>query len=491
MTEALFAEFDAATYDDWVEAARASLRGQSLESLVARSYEGIDIEPLPHVDSIGERGTPDGLPGQYPYLRGTTAGGYRAQPWLIANEIDLADPREFNAALREALSSGQTAIVLHDSLQVASARDMRRALAGINLRTYPLFIRGDGRKPIIRYRFLQSALSEDIIRQLSGYAGYDPLASLARTGAMRADAFERLADFVEDAGKYALQMGSVLVDTSAYHEAGANAAQELAIALATGVDYLRAAGAGRLSAALTAGKLRFQLGIGENFFMEIAKFRAIKSLWAQALRAFGVSPQNRRLRLHARGGLRNKTRRDRHVNLLRLTSEALAAAMGGVDSISLPAFDAALGTSDAFSRRLSRNLQLILKEEMQLTRLIDPAGGAWHIETLTDRLARKAWTRFQDIEAQGGMLAALRSGAIQAEIAAIAQQRKHDLASGSKILVGANAYVNEAETLPAARKSPAPDSAAAGADVIRVNPLQPLRLAEAFEKPQSATGAGA
>ena len=240
-----------------------------------------------------------------------------------------------------------------------------------------------------------------------------------------------------------------------------------------------------------ARKLHFQLGIGENFFMEIAKFRAIKSLWAQVLRAFGVSTQDQRLWLHARSGLRNKTRRDRHVNLLRLTSEALAAAMGGVDSIWLPAFDAALETSDAFSRRLSRNLQLILQEEMQLTQLIDPAGGAWHVERLTDQLARRAWARFQEIEAQGGMLAALQSGAIQADIATVAQQRQNDLNNSDKILVGANAYVNDAESLPGTQAPKTAVSGEADADEISITPLRPLRLAEAFEKPQSESGADA
>ena len=483
MTEPSFAEFEAASYDDWGEAARASLRGVALESLIARSYEGIDIQPLPHADS--ERGAT--LPGQFPTRRGTD---YRARPWLIANEIDIADPDDFNAALRDSLANGQTAIILRDSLQVESARDMQRALAGIDLGRFPVFIRGDGPTPIIRYRLIQTLLRKDIFRELTGCVGYDPLASLARTGAMRADAFERLAVIVEDAGKYAMQLGSVSVDATAYHDAGANAVQELAIALATGVEYLRTPGASGLNVSLVADKIHFQLGIGENFFMEMAKFRAIKSLWAQVLRAYGLAHERQRLWLHARSGLRNKTRRDRHVNLLRLTSEALAAALGGVDSICLPAFDAPLGASDVFSRRLSRNLQLILQEEMQLARLIDPAGGAWHVESLTDQLARRAWASFQDIEAQGGLLASLRTGAIQAEIEAVAERRRQDLASGESILVGANAYVDEAETPPKPQRPQAPDSGDLE-DGIRIKPLQPLRLAEAFESPQPKAGAEA
>ena len=485
MTEALFAEFEAASYDDWVEAARASLRGVALESLIARSYEGIDIQPLPHADN--ERGAAaNNMPGLYPSLRGTLGG---ARPWLIANEIDIADPDDFNAALRDALANGQTAITVSDHLRLNEVDDARTALADIDFERFPIIVRSSGRAPEI-YRLLQAALSESDLRQLTGCVGHDPLGAAVINGSLPADAFDALAAHLQSVNAGSPQLGSIAVDTGVYHDAGANAVQELAIALATGVEYLRAPGASGLNVSLVADKIHFQLGIGENFFMELAKFRAIKSLWAQVLRAYGLAHERQRLWLHARSGLRNKTRRDRHVNLLRLTSEALAAALGGVDSICLPAFDAPLGSGDAFSHRLSRNLQLILQEEMQLARLIDPAGGAWHVESLTGQLARRAWASFRDIEAQGGLLASLRTGAIQAEIEAVAERRRQDLASGESILVGANAYVDEADTLPTTQKPQAPDSGDV-ADGIRIKPLQPLRLAEAFESPQPKPGAEA
>ena len=485
MTEALFAAFDRASYDDWLEAARASLRGRPLESIVSATYEGIDIEPLPHADNAGASTAADSLPGQYPYLRGAHAAGYRVRPWLIANEIDIAAPADFNAALKTALANGQTAITIGQSLRLDDADDLRTALAGIDLRRYPLFI-GDGRRAPEIYRLLREALGEGDLRRLTGCVGYDPLGAAADSGRVPADSLDALAAHVARVDAGSPELGSVTVDTSPYHEAGANAVQELAIALATGVSYLRELGGRGLAAELVAGKLHVSLGIGENFFMEVAKFRAIKSLWAQVLRAFGVSAEAQRIRLHARGGLRNLTRRDRHVNMLRLTSEALAAAFGGVDSICLPAFDTPAGASDDLSRRLSRNIQLILQEEAQLTRLIDPAGGAWHVDALTDQLAHKAWARFQDIEADGGMLAALQSGAIQAEIEAVAERRRHDLATGEKVLVGANAYVNEDEPLPHLRSRKSATSSEATAASIRVTPLKPLRLAEAFETTRQA-----
>ena len=427
----------------------------------------------------------DSLPGQFPYLRGTAN---RAHPWLIANEIDIADPAAFNTALKIALANGQTAITISPSLRLDHAGDLRAALADIDLKRFPLLVHDDGRAPEI-HGLLQSALAEDDLRQLRGCVGYDPLGAAVRSGSLPADAIDALSAHVSSANCASPQLGSIAVDTSPYHDAGANAVQELAIALATGATYLRELGERGLEAEFVAGKMQLVLGIGENFFMEMAKFRAIKSLWAQVTRAFGVPAAAQRIQLHARGGLRNKTRRDRHVNLLRLTSEALAAALGGVDSICLPAFDAPSGAGDAISRRLSRNLQLILQEEAQLTQLVDPAGGAWHIEMLTDRLARKAWARFQAIEAQGGMLAALQSGAIQREIVAVAERRRHDLATGESILVGANAYVNEAESRAAPQKPAPPLNGETVADALCIEPLTPLRLAEDFEMSQPANGA--
>ena len=189
-----------------------------------------------------------------------------------------------------------------------------------------------------------------------------------------------------------------------------------------------------------------------------------------------------------RSGNRNKTRRDSQVNLLRLTTEALSAAIGGVDSICLLPFDALLGTVDGNSRRLSRNLQLILQEELLLTQLIDPAGGSWHVEKLTDELARAAWARFQEIEARGGMLAALRSGFVQAEIEAVADQRKRDLATGDAVLIGGNKYIDQDETLPTIEQQQVERAGIVDDDASSVKPLLPVRLAEAFEAPHPKSG---
>ena len=476
MAEPLFAEFEKPSHDEWLEAARLSLRGRPLDSLVAQTYEDIEIHPLIGAGDVGCAHL-DTLPGQYPFRRGSMVDGYRERPWLIAQEIDIAEPAAFNSALRHALANGQTAIVLSNRPNLESSADLQAALAGVDLRRFPLFIRCDERAPAL-YQLLQAALAHDDLARIQGCVGYDPLANLARTGAMPADARELMAAHVEKVAEHSPHLGSILVSAAVYHDAGANAVQELALALATGVEYLRALSERGIDLQLAASKFHVELDIGENFFMELAKFRALKSLWAQVMRAFAVGEAGQRIRLHARSGRRHKTRSDRYLNLLRLTTEALAAALGGVDSLTLSPFDAPLGQSDDFSRRLSRNLQLILQDEMDLTQLIDPAGGAWHVERLTDELAQRAWKQFQRIEAEGGMLAALQAGMIQADVAAVAAKRRTDLLSGESVLVGVNRYVEDAESL---RQIPPAQTAAAVVveGGIRAAPLKPLRLEEA------------
>lgn len=490
MSEALFAEFAPSTYEEWIASVRASMRGGAIESLTKRSYEGIEIDPLPHADALDGISHHHSLPGQFLFVRGSSAAGYRARPWLIAADLDINDPREFNAALRDGLANGLTAITIPDQLSLNDAADIRLALADINLARHPLIIHAGARAPEF-FDLLGAALGDDTLSQLRGCIGYDPLTQLATSGAMPADAFDRLTAHVQKVGQRAPQLGSVGISTAAYHDAGANAVQELALAIASGVACLRELSQHGFATDDIARKIHLSFNIGENFFIEIAKFRAARLLWAQVMRALGAENEARHMKIHARSGRRNKSRLDAHTNLLRLTTEALSAAIGGVDSISLSPYDQPLGAATAFSRRLSRNLQLILQEELRLVELIDPAGGAWHVEKLTDQLARAAWSYFQEIEAAGGLVGSLHSGSIQADIKQTAARRQQDIASGDAILVGVNRFV-DAATLPPTQPSrgtmDANAAADAAADAAGAQPLPPIRLAAPFEAHLAPTG---
>ena len=472
----LFAEFEKVSRDAWVAAIEKSLRGRSLDSLIKRTYEGIDQSPIATVDDLDGISDCGNLPGQYPFLRGTRAAGYLARPWLIAQELDLPDPQAFNRALHDALAKGQTAIVLGANPRIETVADLQTALAGIDLGQVPLFLADDARA-LNTYKLLCAGVGAETLAHLRGCIGYDPLHKLAQEGFVPNDTFERMVEHAREVNERSPQLGCIAVRTDAYHDAGANAIQELAIAVSTGAVYLREMTTRGLAVNQVAGRIHFFLSIGENFFMEIAKLRAMRMIWSQVVRAFGGDVEMQKIHLHARCASRNKTQLDPHSNILRATSEALAAAIAGVNSITVPPFDSPLGESDLFSRRIARNLQLILQDELRLTKLIDPAGGSWHIEKLTDQLAQAAWKMFQDIEATGGLLAALKEGQIQAGIDAVAQQRRRDLAQRKTVLVGSNMYPN-LDDRPAIRKLPPEPQDSPNQDgYLTVKALSPLRLA--------------
>ncbi len=473
MAAGLFTEFAPVSYEEWLAAARESLPDKAFDRLIKRSYEGFEVQPLAHPQDLAGIAHLDSLPGQYPYVRGTRADGYRSQAWLIAQDLGQSDPRRFNQALVHALANGQTAIYVDSKLPLHRVEDLEIAFADIDLTQFPLLIQTAN--PAELYGWLSNCLKDDALQQIHGCLGADPLRTLAQSGDIASDVFEQMAAFVQLADAQSPRLDTIAVGTDVYHDAGASAVQEMALAMATAVVYLREMGKRGLDVELVAGKIGFFMRIGENFFMEIAKFRAVKMMWAQIAAAFGGGEAAQKIKLHASVTSRNKTRHDAYVNMLRVTTESMAGALGGVDSLQVAPFDAALGESTEFSRRIARNLQLILQEEVRLIDLIDPAGGAWHVETLTDQLAKSAWNLFQQIEAQGGLIEALRSGDIQAQIAEIAQQRRQDLDEGRTALVGCSQYPNLDETLPDLQNLPP----AAMADAA---PLPARRLADPYEE---------
>ena len=484
MAAALFTEFEASSYEEWLAAARESLPDKAFDRLIKRSYEGFEVQPMAHPQDLADIAHMNTLPGQYPYVRGTRADGYRSQAWLIAQDLGQSDPRRFNQALVHALANGQTAIYVDSKLPLHRVEDLEIAFADIDLTQFPLLIQTAN--PAELYGLLSGCLKDDALQQIHGCLGADPLRTLAQSGDIASDAFDQMAAFVQLADAQSPRLETIAVGTDVYHDAGASAVQEMALAMATAVVYLREMGKRGLDVELVAGKIGFFMRIGENFFMEIAKFRAVKMMWAQIAAAFGGGEAAQKIKLHASAASRNKTRHDVYVNMLRATTEAMAGAIGGVDSLQVAPFDAALGESTEFSRRIARNLQLILQEEVRLIDLIDPAGGAWHIEKLTDQLAKSAWSLFQQIEAQGGLIEALRAGSVQAQIAAVADQRRQDLAEGRTALIGSSRYPNLDETLPDLQNPPAASGeSAAGDDArdrIKVKPLRIERLAVPYEE---------
>jgi methylmalonyl-CoA mutase len=321
----------------------------------------------------------------------------------------------------------------------------------VDLEVVPLFIRsGTSGLPIAALLAALAKKRGTNLSQLRGCVEMDPLGVLAHEGKLPQSldaAYREMAACTAWAAKNAPGLQTVCVHSHSWHEAGGNAVQELAFVLATALEYLRGMNARGLDVETVAPRMRLAFTVGSHFFMEIAKLRASRLLWARLVAALGGSEAVQRASLHVRTSLFNKTVYDPYVNMLRTTVEAFAGVLGGCDSLQVGAFDEVVRPPDEFSQRIARNQQLLLREECHLTKVIDPAGGSWFVETLTDDLARRAWALFQEIERLGGMAKALCAGWPQKEVAKVAAERFKNVARRRDGIVGTNHYANATEQL--------------------------------------------
>ena len=429
----LGSEFPAATREGWLRLVEGVLKGAGYEKLVAKTYDGLQIEPL------------------YPRAEaGPTVARSRPGPWGVMQRVDHPDPETANELALTDLEGGADGL----ALVLAGARSARgfglpsdpksldAALAGIRLDWIHLRIEAAPFEAarvaaLILALFRQRGL-EPSASQLD--LGLDPLGDAARTGRILADwpAASDLAETMKRLNAEGFGGRLLRVDTRPYHEAGASEGQELAAALAAGVAYLRALEAGGFPLDAARSALSFLLVADADEFLTVAKLRALRQLWSRVEEACGLSPNP--IVLQAETAWRMTSRRDPWVNLLRATMAVFSAGIGGADSVTALPFTAALGLPDAFARRLARNTQLILLEEANLWRVADPAAGAGGFEALTDALAEQAWGLFQEIEREGGLPASLGAGAFQGRIAVTRAERDRSLARRKDALTGVSEF---------------------------------------------------
>ncbi|MDR0902538.1 MAG: acyl-CoA mutase large subunit family protein [Opitutaceae bacterium] len=493
-----------AAYENWRKTVEAELKGVPFEKkLVTRTAEGIALQPVyTRVDTAGLPDL-DSAPGSAPFLRGASRKGYHEALWEFAQELALGCATEFNAALLSDLQRGQNSASLSldragragldpddaaagdvgaDGLSVADLGDLAAALDKVELTAVPVHIRAGATALPAGGLFAALAKKRGIdLKKVNGSLTADPLGELAARGTLPAGInalYDDLAVWTAWAEKNAPGLATIGVDASVWLDGGGNAVQDLAFALAAGVEYVRALSQRGLAPAQIAPRLRFTFAVGPQFFMEIAKFRAFRLLWTRAATAFGIEPGQTPAKVHARTARWNTTVLDINVNMLRTTTEALSAVLGGVNSLHIAPFDEVMGAPDEFSRRISRNIHTLLAEEFHFTAPNDPAGGSFYIEKLTDELARKAWALFQDVEKQGGFLAALKAGFPQDQVAGTAKGQFDGLDKRRAGLVGTNLFPNLKEKTPTARPTATPEFAAARAQAIKARrpATMPVRL---------------
>lgn len=493
----LLAEFPPATAAQWRAEVEAQLKGAPFDKKMRTPLpEGITTEPLYTADHTRNLPHLDSLPGFAPFVRGRDAVGYLDQPWDISQEINLRDPLAFNLAARHDLARGLTSlnIVLdqatrngHDpdwaepgevgvgGLSIATLDDLRKAFQAIHLDKTTLFIRsGSSALPFAALLAAYCQKTGLATSRLRGCIEMDPLGVLAHEGRLPHSldgAYREMAELMRWASSHAPHLQTVCVHTRSWHEGGGHAVQELAFAIATAADYLRALAARAIPVDQAAPRFRFAITVGADFFTEIAKLRAARLLWAQLTEALAGPGHAQPLTIHVRSAAYNKTIYDPHVNMLRATVEAFAGVLGGANSMQVAPFDDTFRTPDEFSRRIARNTQLILQKECQLDRLIDPAGGSWYVESLTDAIARAAWDLFRQVEQRGGMARALQDGFPQQAVAETAAQRLKAVAHRRTSIIGTNQYANPAESLP----TPPPDEDAATFQQRRASFIRAIR----------------
>lgn len=472
----LAAEFPDPAHEQWQSLVEGVLRksgkdvsGSAAEEALSTTVEdGLITRPL----YTSRDDAPDsGLPGFAPFTRGGTPQGSTAGGWGVRQRHASTDPVRLNEALLGDLENGATSLWLAvggaDGVPVPG---LGRALNGVHLDLAPLVLDAGDELDAAATELLrlhtERGVPADSVR---GSLGADPLGQAARSGA-EAD----LAPAVRWAKRCAAGfpgLRALTVDALPYHEAGASAAQELGSSLATGVAYLRALTDAGLGVEEACAQLEFRYAATADQFLTIAKLRAARRLWARVAEVCGA-PEAGAQRQHAVTSPVMMTRRDPWVNMLRTTLACLGAGVGGADAVTVLPFDHALGLPDAFARRIARNTSTILLEESHLARVIDPAGGSWYVERLTDDLADAAWAFFQEVERAGGQAAALGSGLVAERIAATWAARSKDLARRKEPITGVSEFPHLAERV--VEREPVPQAAGRGG-------LPVVRRDEAFE----------
>lgn len=487
----------------WRKTVEAELKGAPFDKkLLTKTFEGITLKPLyTRADLAGREEHLAALAkpaGAAPFLRGTRAGGYAGNAWEVAQEIAASTAEELNAKLREDLMGGQTAAVLRmdtparpEGLPLEAPGTLDTALKGVELSVIPVHINAAADPTRVANHYIALAALRGVdASSLSGSLTADPLGVWAAAGALPLSlsaSYEALAAWTKRAAVVAPKLRTIGVDARLWAEAGGSAVLELGCALAAVVEYTRELRDRGVPVEISVPRLRVTFGAGPQFLMEAAKFRAWRPLLTRATVALGGD-----VRLAGEAAVNatttrwDKTRLDPHVNMLRATTEAFSAVLGGVDSLHIAPFDSldGIGGGDSFSRRIARNVHALLAEEFGATAPADPAGGSWCVESLTDELARKAWVQFQEIEAAGGFAAAIRAGLPQKIAAAVAKEKAQAVGARRSGIVGTNLFPNLKET-PLAPLAKRPVTGAWAQE--RIEPAGRFRAAAAFEALRDAS----
>jgi len=479
-------DFPTPTYDQWVAEVDKALKGAPFDKkMFTKTYEGITVRPIYTRQDWPSTGDPSGFPGATPFTRGSTAASNRVDDWDVRQIHSYPDPAKCNELILKELERGVTSLILRfdgaaksgldadgsgaealagdDGIMIYSVDDLDLLLTGVHLDLAPICLDAGAQflpaAGLLAGVWQKRGVSPD---KALGSFNADPIGVLAKTGNLPVSvdaALEQMADLARHTAAAYENVTAVSVDTSPYHNAGASESHDLAASMATAVTYLRAMTAAGMDIDAACRQIVFTYSVDCDQFLAICKLRAARKIWARVAEACGASDSGRAMRLHARTADRMMSQRDAWVNMLRTTVACFGAAVGGAESVTVLPFTAALGLPNDLGRRVARNTQVVLAEESNIVKVIDPAAGSWYVETRTDELARAAWTEFQEVEKAGGIVQVLNDGSFAKKIAASYAEREKNLARRKDPLTGISEFPNIAEKRPPCEQ---PDLATAG-----------------------------
>ena len=443
--EKLFADFAPVSTQEWLDKINVDLKGADFEKkLVWKTNEGFKVKPFYRKEDLENLKTTEALPGEFPYLRGTKKND---NTWFVRQDIKVNCPKEANAKALDILNKGVDSIGFNINKKDLCPEYIETLLEGICAECVELnFSTCQGATVMLAGLLVEYFTKKGYdFDKLQGSINYDPMGKMLTKGKDVSNyimAAKTLVEIMKALPKYRC----ITVNAIELNNAGSYISQELGYALAWGNEYLNALVEAGVDATEAAKKIKFNFGISSNYFLEIAKFRAARMLWANIVKEYEPKCDCAcKMKAHAETSTFNLTLFDAHVNMLRTQTEAMSAALAGVDSITVSPFDKAYQVADDFSERIARNQQLLLKEECHFDKVVDPAAGSYYIENLTVSIAQQAWTIFLGVEEEGGMMAAIKAGKVQEAVNASNQARHEAVSKRREILLGTNQYPNFTE----------------------------------------------
>ena len=480
----LFEEFPPVSTQQWMDKVTADLKGADFNrKLVWKTNEGIDVQPFFRAEDLENLNYLNSLPGEFPFVRGTKKNN---NDWLVRQSIAVTDLAEANKKALTYLMKGVDSLAfVFSGCTEYSVADVAVLLNDIQLDAIEVNFVCKCRACKIAELFAEYVKQGNWdAKTIRASVEYDPFGKYALTGKYKKDqefVVEQAVKMITATAELT-KFKTLAVNGKNFGNAGSSIVQELAYSLALGAEYLTTLTETGLEVDAVAKKMKFNFSVSANYFLEIAKLRAARLLWAQIVKAYEPKCDSScKMTIHAETGSWNKTVYDAYVNMLRTQTEAMSASLGGADSITVLPFNAAYEESNEFSDRIARNQQLLLKEESHFSKIADPAAGSYYIEELTASIADQAWKLFLEVQEKGGFLAALREGFIQAEIKKMAGKRDMNIATRRENLLGVNQFPNFTEKIEGDVDASvfAPEDLTS--EEAEIETLKPYRGAQAFE----------